>query len=92
MKITCKKGCNIRKKAGDEMLCSIADAMQEVFPHRLTYRIGGDEFVVLCPEQGEMIDMTYQKKDGNWISLKITIYDQNDADNEEMQWIFVDAN
>lgn len=239
-------------KAGDEMLCSIADAMQEVFPHRLTYRIGGDEFVVLCPEQreseikervlllkkkirkldyeisvgtgecldkehlmdminraenamradkeafyrkngaerqmrtlnhklekillekqdasqflnviaprykgvymvnprndscryiyipryfqdmlekhkghfvaaiqeychqfvrseywerfeslydyqkiqdrlkkGEMIEMTYQKVDGNWVSLKITIYDQNDLDNAEMQWIFIDAN
>ena len=43
-------------------------------------------------KQGEMINMTYQKKDGNWITLKITIYDQNDADNDEMQWIFVDAN
>lgn len=43
-------------------------------------------------KQGENINMTYQKLNGNWINLKITIYDQNDMDNDEMQWIFVDAN
>ncbi|MFR5794443.1 MAG: GGDEF domain-containing protein [Christensenellales bacterium] len=34
-------------KAGDGMLCAVAGAMQRMFPLADTYRIGGDEFVVL---------------------------------------------
>ena len=34
-------------KAGDLMLCCTADGIREYFPNALTYRIGGDEFVVL---------------------------------------------
>lgn len=37
-------------KAGDHMLCSIADKIHKYFPDSLSYRIGGDEFVVLCFE------------------------------------------
>lgn len=34
-------------KAGDGMLCTVAGAMQRMFPKAETYRIGGDEFVAL---------------------------------------------
>lgn len=34
-------------KAGDGMLCAVVGAMQRMFPLADTYRIGGDEFVVL---------------------------------------------
>lgn len=37
-------------KAGDHMLCSISDGIHKHFPNGLAYRIGGDEFVILCPE------------------------------------------
>lgn len=37
-------------KVGDHMLCSIAEGLQKYFPNGLAYRIGGDEYVVLCPE------------------------------------------
>lgn len=33
--------------AGDHMLCSIADGIRQSFPESLSYRIGGDEFVIL---------------------------------------------
>ena len=32
---------------GDDMLCSVADALKKYFPEESVYRIGGDEFVVL---------------------------------------------
>nr|WP_279354784.1 GGDEF domain-containing protein [Eubacterium sp. 1001713B170207_170306_E7] len=35
-------------QAGDEMLKAVADVLQEVFTQWDVYRIGGDEFVVLC--------------------------------------------
>ena len=31
------------------MLCSIADGIRKYFPDDCAYRIGGDEFVLLCP-------------------------------------------
>ena len=34
-------------KKGDDMLCSVADAMKRCFPEERNYRIGGDEFVML---------------------------------------------
>ena len=36
-------------EAGDHMLCSIADGIRKYFPDDCAYRIGGDEFVLLCP-------------------------------------------
>ena len=42
-------------------------------------------------EAGMPIDYIYQKVDGGWIRLKITIYDRNAPDSGEMQWIFMDA-
>ena len=38
-------------KAGDGMLCAVAGAMQRMFPLADTYRIGGDEFVVLWADR-----------------------------------------
>lgn len=35
-------------QAGDEMLCAVADELRKAFVHDPVYRIGGDEFVVLC--------------------------------------------
>ncbi len=35
-------------KAGDQMLCAVADELRKYFPGDFIYRIGGDEFVVLC--------------------------------------------
>ncbi len=32
---------------GDDMLCSVADALKRFFPEETVYRIGGDEFVML---------------------------------------------
>lgn len=37
--------------AGDHMLCVISEEMQNHFMDSLTYRIGGDEFLILCPGQ-----------------------------------------
>lgn len=42
--------------------------------------------------EGEDVEFTYQRMDGNWVRLKITIYDVHKADNREMLWIFMDDN
>lgn len=44
-------------KAGDQMLCIVADEIQKYFPVALVYRIGGDEFVILC-QQYSKIEVT----------------------------------
>lgn len=38
-------------QAGDEMLKAVAEALRNGFPGGSLYRIGGDEFVVLCRDQ-----------------------------------------
>ena len=43
-------------------------------------------------DAGHVVDFIYQKLDGNWVRLKITVYDHNTPENGEMQWIFVDDN
>ncbi len=35
-------------KAGDEMLCSIADVVRNQFGSKDSYRVGGDEYVAFC--------------------------------------------
>ncbi len=40
-------------EAGDNMLRMISDAIREYFPTSLAYRIGGDEFVILCPDRSQ---------------------------------------
>lgn len=37
-------------QAGDRMLRAVADVLCREFPHECIYRIGGDEFVVLCQD------------------------------------------
>lgn len=44
---------NFGHEAGDRMLKAVADAMRLEFPEGKLYRIGGDEFVVLCCDQTE---------------------------------------
>lgn len=41
-------------RAGDAMLCAVADALRTAYSHDEVYRIGGDEFVVLCREESDM--------------------------------------
>ena len=36
------------------------------------------------------VDMNYQKLDGNWVHLKVTMADQSSADAHELLWIFLD--
>lgn len=43
-------------------------------------------------DAGHVVDFIYQKLDGNWVRLKITVYDRNTPENGEMQWIFMDDN
>ncbi|WP_455501164.1 GGDEF domain-containing protein [Gemmiger sp.] len=43
-------------------------------------------------DAGHVVEFTYQKLDGSRVRLKITLYDSNTPENEEMQWIFVDDN
>lgn len=40
-------------QAGDSMLKTVADTLRRAFPKEEVYRIGGDEFVVLCREKPE---------------------------------------
>ena len=52
-------------KAGDHMLCSISDGIRKYFPDSVAYRIGGDEFVILCPEQtkSKITEVVYRLKE-----------------------------
>lgn len=44
-------------QAGDRMLQAVAEVLQKGFPQEKIYRIGGDEFVVLCREMhGQQIE------------------------------------
>lgn len=48
--------------AGDKMLCAVADALRAAYAHDDVYRIGGDEFVVLCREESaENLEKVSQK-------------------------------
>lgn len=40
---------------GDEVITAAAGYMKEVFPNASIYRIGGDEFVILCPHMDEEV-------------------------------------
>lgn len=40
-------------------------------------------------DAGDAVNFTYQKTDDNWVELKITIYDQEASDLQEMLWIFL---
>lgn len=39
--------------AGDKMLCYIADLCKDKFPEHFVYRMGGDEFLILCENANE---------------------------------------
>lgn len=40
-------------QAGDQMLKTVFDVLHDIFPQHDIYRIGGDEFVVFCPNLDE---------------------------------------
>lgn len=42
-------------------------------------------------KSGNQINIPYQKKDGSYVRLQITIYDPNSLDSNEMLWIFLDT-
>lgn len=48
-------------KAGDELICRAAKVINGIFPEQ-TYRIGGDEFVVLCPKIDQKVFETCVEK------------------------------
>ncbi len=49
-------------KAGDLMLCTVADTIKAIFGEQYTYRIGGDEFVAFMPNSSHEDFMSYKKK------------------------------
>lgn len=61
-------------QAGDRMLRSVADVLCQNFPHECVYRIGGDEFVVLCQNMDKQdIEDRMDKVRQNLISLDYEI-------------------
>lgn len=48
------------------------------------------KYVQECLSSGNVVNFTYQKLDGNWVELQITVYDQDLTDKNEMLWIFLD--
>ncbi len=48
------------------------------------------EYIQEQLDAGNEIDFTYQKLDGNWVKLKITTYDEDSSNGQEMLWIFLD--
>lgn len=58
-------------QAGDHMLKAIAEALREAFPKGSHYRIGGDEFVVLCWGQ------TKSEIEYSVMQLRKSLYSQN---------------
>lgn len=49
-------------------------------------------YVLKQIKQGNQVEFTYEKKDGDKVHLQITIYDPNSLDSNEMLWIFMDGN
>lgn len=61
-------------QAGDRMLRSVADVLCQNFPHECVYRIGGDEFVVLCQDMDKQdIEDRMDKVRQNLVSLDYEI-------------------
>lgn len=71
-------------QAGDIMLKAVADALYTAFPQDDVYRIGGDEFVVICQKESKkpLEDMMGQVQaslqgDNYYISVGIAYYKAN---------------
>ena len=61
-------------QAGDRMLRAVADVLCREFPHECIYRIGGDEFVVLCQDMDKQdIEDRMEKVRQDLISLDYEI-------------------
>ena len=60
-------------EAGDRMLKSVASALLDTFDPENTYRIGGDEFVVVCPDAS--LEETRRKMENVAASLSRQGYD-----------------
>ena len=77
--------------AGDVMLQSVANSLIRRFGDQDTYRIGGDEFVVLCPDgdnetiEKELKDIAAElSRQGYSISIGIASGDKNGLDPEAL--------
>ncbi len=49
-------------RAGDLMLCTVADTIRMIFGEQYTYRIGGDEFVAFMPDSSHEDFMRYKNR------------------------------
>ncbi|WP_066687057.1 EAL domain-containing protein [Christensenella intestinihominis] len=58
--------------AGDERLKKTAELIRSVFPEENAYRIGGDEFVVCCPDgsEGEFEHKVFELRNGLLLSTE----------------------
>lgn len=69
--------------AGDQMLCEVAEAMQQCFGKEHTYRVGGDEFVAFrvdgrpedLPEEIDRLSQALREK-GYHVSFGITVHEK----------------
>ncbi len=48
-------------KAGDKMLCAVADAIRRVFGEKNTFRLGGDEFIAFTANSSEEVCLKKKK-------------------------------
>ena len=101
--MNCWKNCRKRKfeawlkrvndnqghKAVDELICRAAYAAEGIFGEQV-YRIGGDEFVVLCPDLEEhlfrkKIELLRREMDRVQVSVSIgAVWREKDVDPEQM--------
>lgn len=70
-------------KKGDDMLCSVADALRRYFPDEILYRIGGDEFVMLTrrlkkPEVAELTEKMKADLEKDNYAISVGISDEPD--------------
>jgi diguanylate cyclase (GGDEF)-like protein len=82
--------------AGDEMLIRTAGCLREVFSKENVYRIGGDEFIVICAgisrEQMEQdIEKLKEVMDRREVSMAMGFVWSSDGVKENIDHLFVQA-
>ncbi len=85
-------------KAGDIMLCAVADAVKRVFGSKHTYRLGGDEFIAFACDSSE--DEFMKKKKlitaelavkGYYISIGFAGNDKDDTGKFDVEQMVLEA-